>query len=240
MRRGVIVATLLAAGAAAAQQGGKRQEIRGTDPPWIMAGKTSTVRIMGNDLAPDAIAFGEPGLTGKIIKTESNADKRRGNLAVEVEVNASTELQPRPYRFNLTGPNVQPGQGSLLIDTPAPEIEEKEPNNDLRKPQLLPGPCTVNGKLDNEGVDVFRIDGKAGETWRFEVFAKRIKADNPLEAVMRLRDPRMAPVRAVVDQGDDCSIRYKLPLDGPYLLELFDGDNRSSGAQVYKLFVRRF
>jgi hypothetical protein len=240
MRREAILGALVLAGAAAAQQGGKAQEIRGTDPPWIMVGKTSTVRIMGNDLAPDAIAFAEPGLTGKIIKTESNADKRRGNLAVEVEVNASAELQPRPYRFTLTGPKVQPGQGSLLVDVVVPEIEEKEPNNELRKPQALPGPCTVNGKLDNEGVDVFRIDGKAGETWRFEVFARRIKADNPLEAVIRLRDPRMAPVRAAVDQGDDCAIQYKLPVDGPYLLEIFDGDNRSSGAQTYKLFFRRF
>lgn len=239
-RSAAIAGAIILAGAAFAQQGGKRQEVLGTDPLWVMAGKPAVVRILGNDLAPTEIRFADPGLTGKILKTEPNADKKRGSVAVEVEVNPSADLKPHRYRFTLAGPTVQPGAGQLLVDVPAPELEEKEPNNDFRKPQLLSGPCTVTGRLDNEGVDVFRIDGKAGETWRFEVFARRIKPDNPLEAVLRLRDPRLAPVRAAVDQGADCAIEYRLPLDGPYLLELFDGDNRASAAQAYKLFVRRF
>lgn len=230
---------LLAAGTALAQQEGKRQEVRGTDPLWVMAGKSAVVRIMGNGLAPTEIRFEEPSITGKILKTGPNADKRRGSVAVDVEVSLPADLKPRPYRFTLTGPTVQPGTGALLVDVPAPEVPEKEPNDALRKPQPLAGPCTIDGKLDNEGVDVFRVEGKAGETWRFEVFARRIKPDNPLEAVLRLRDPRMAPVKAAVDHGSDCAIEYRLPADGPYVLELFDGDNRSSGAQVYKLFVRR-
>lgn len=236
----VALGSLVCAAGVLAQEAGKKQEVRGTDPPWIVAGKPAVVRILGNGLAPAEIRFDEPGVTGKILKTEPNGDKRKGDTAVEVEVRSSADVKPRPHRFTFTGPTVQPATGAVLIDTPAPEVAEAEPNNDLRKPQVLAGPCTVNGKLDNEGVDVFQIDGKAGETWRFEVFSRRIKPDSQLEAVIRLRDPRMAPVRAAVDQGQDCAIEYRLPADGPYRVELFDGDNRGNPNQVYQLFVRRW
>lgn len=237
---GLAAALLLCTAGALAQQAGKRQEVRSTDPPWIEAGKPAVVRILGNGLAPAEIRFEEPAVTGKILKVEPNGDKRKGDTAVEVEIHSSADVKPRPHRFTLTGPQVQPATGTVLIDVPAPEISESEPNNELGKPQVLAGPCTVSGKLDNEAVDVFQVNGKAGETWRFEVFSRRIKPDTQLEAVLRLRDPRMAPVRAAVDQGQDCAIEYTLPLDGPYRIELFDGDNRSNPNQVYRLFVRRW
>lgn len=234
----VISASALAASAVLAQQA-KKPDVRVTDPFLIMAGKPAVVRIMGNDLAPTEIRFEEPGITGKVLKTEPNGDKRKGNTAVDVEISSSADVKPRAHRFTLVGAD-GPATGKIIIDTAAPDVAEAEPNNDLRKPQLLTGPCNVSGKLDNEGSDVFRIDGKAGETWRFEVFARRIKPDTKLEAVIRLRDPRMAPIRAAVDQGDDCAIEQKLTIDGPYLIELFDGDNKAGGDQVYRLTVRKW
>jgi hypothetical protein len=98
---------------------------------------------------------------------------------------------------------------------------------------------TVLGKLDNEGCDVYRFDGKAGETWRIEVFAGRLNRETKLEPILRLRDPRLAPVRAAVDQGQDCYIEHKLAADGAHLIELFDADNRSGGDFNYRLAVRR-
>ena len=48
-----------------------------------------------------------------------------------------------------------------------PEIEEKEPNDSLFHPQPLPaGPVAVLGNLDKDGVDVFQLDGRAGERWQ--------------------------------------------------------------------------
>src|SRR3712207_8297156 len=32
---------------------------------------------------------------------------------------------------------------------------------------------SILGKIDNEGADVFRIDGKAGELWQFDILARR-------------------------------------------------------------------
>jgi hypothetical protein len=96
----------------------------------------------------------------------------------------------------------------------------------------------VLGKLE-DGIDVFRFEGKAGETWRFEVFARRLKADTRLEACLRLREPGRSPVRAAVDQGADCAIQYTLPASGLYTVEIFDGDNKTGADMTYRLAVRK-
>lgn len=232
-----------ALGAAWAQ--GKKQEYRLQEPGWVMAGQTTVVKLYGQDLTPNAIRFENAGITGKVLKAEAfsgKSDWQRswGNRVVEVEVVSTADVKPGLQRFTLTGEGMEPTPGSVLLDVAAPEVKETEPNNDLRKPQVLPdGPVTVTGKLDGDGADVFRFNGKAGETWRVEVFARRLNREVKFEPLLRLRDPRLAPIRAGVDQGNDCAIELKLPADGPYLVELFDADNRSGGDYNYRLTFRR-
>jgi len=237
---GVSVAILGTAGAQV-----KKQEYRIQEPGWLMAGQTAVVKLYGQDLTPNAIRFESPGITGKVLKAEpfsgkSDWQRSWGNRVVEVEVTSSADVKPGLQRFTLTGEGMEPTTGSILLDIVAPEVKEAEPNNDLRKPQVLPdGPVTVMGKLDGDGADVFRFNGKAGETWRVEVFARRLNREVKFEPLLRLRDPRLAPIRAGVDQGNDCAIEVKLPTDGPYLIELFDADNRSAGDYNYRLTFRK-
>lgn len=238
----VLAAVLVSA--AAAQQG-KKQEYRMQEPGWVMAGQTTVVKLYGQDLTPNAIRFERPGVTGKVLKAEpfsgkSDWQRSWGNRVVEVEVTAAADAKPGLQRFTLTGEGMEPTTGTLLVDVPAPEVKEAEPNNDLRKPQVLPeGPVTVTGKLDGDGADVFRFTGKAGETWRIEVFARRLNREVKFEPILRLRDPRLAPIRGAVDQGNDCALEYTLRQDGAYLVELFDADNRSGGDYNYRLTFRK-
>lgn len=247
MPRATMVALSVGLITAGQAQGGARPpQVRASSPAWIVAGQTATVILFGQDLTTESVQFETAGLTGRVLKTgpaahKNDDEKKRGNTAVELEVSAPATLKPGHYLLTLVGKNGQQVPARLFIDVAAPEMGEKEPNDTLFKPQVLPaGSVTVTGKLDNEGVDVFRIDGKKGETWRFELFARRMNAANKLEAVIRLRDGARAPLKAAVDQGNDCAIEYQLPADGPYTLEIVDGDNRSGGDFVYRLAVRRF
>jgi hypothetical protein len=48
-------------------------------------------------------------------------------------------------------------------------------------------PVIVNGRIDQPGEwDVFRFDGRAGQTVVAEVYARRL--DSPLDSVLRLTD----------------------------------------------------
>ena len=130
--------------------------------------------------------------------------------------------------------------GSLYVDVAPAQATDTEPNDDLRKPQVLPaGSCMVTGKLDKEGVDVYRMTGNAGETWRFEVFARRLSATTDFEPILRLRGAHFTPLKVAIDRGNDCAIEYRLPADGSYLIELFDADNRANPQYNYRLEVRR-
>lgn len=237
-------ALLCAAGVAAAQRAARQGGVRAVEPPWVLAGSAARVRLIGPDLPAGSILFEEPGLRARILETapyagKTDAEKARGNTAVAVEVLCAADLRPGNYPFRLEAPGKEPADGRLYVDTPAPEVAEREPNDDLRKPQELPpGPVTVLGKLDGDGVDVFRFTGRAGEVWRVEVFARRLGPAN-WEPVLRLRGARLVPLRVAIDRGEDCFIEYRLPADGAYLVELFDADNRKDPASAYRLHLRR-
>ena len=229
-----------------------KPEFRATMPYWIPSDKTTTIRVLGQDLAPKSIEFLDNRIQAKILKSEApkdDAEKAKGNTALDVEVMAPANLPAGSYKFKLVHESPAPQkpeekkeeaqpEGRLYIDDVTTEIEEKEPNNSLLAPQTIEAvPVAVKGKIDNEGADVFRIEGKVGEVWQFDILARRAGAT--WEPVMRLRDPRRALVAAAVDQGNDCTLKYQLPADGAYLLEIFDGDNRSNNDYFYRLSVRR-
>ncbi len=203
------------------------------------------MQAYGQDLKPAAIRFENTALTGAVLKTEpfngtTDDERRRGNRRTEIEVTLPAGLKPGRYPFTLSGPDVEPVRGRLNVDIPAPEIAEQEPNGELGKPQALPpGSVTVIGKLDGDGVDVYRFEGKAGETWHIEVYAKRNALPGKFEAVLKLRDARRSPLKGAVDQGEDCYLEYKLPADGPYTVELFDGENRAQADFHYRLAFRK-
>ncbi len=236
--------TLLLLAAVAPAQG-KKGEVRAQVPSWVDAGKATVVKIVGQDLSAREVRFDESRIQARVLgvgpyQGKTDRERRRGNTAAEVEVTLPADLKPGLYPFRLLGEGVEPAAGRLLVDVPAPEVSEVEPNGDLRRPMdLPPGPVTVLGKLDGDGADVFRFRMKQGEAWRIEIFAQRLKTDTQLEPVLRLRDGRLAPLRAAVDQGEDCSIQYTAPADGAYLLEVFDGDNRSNGEWGYRLSFRK-
>ncbi len=226
----------------AAQQRGKG-ELRSIAPPWILAGRATVMKLAGQDLAPTEVRFREPRITATLRsrqerKPATDAERQQGNTLLEVEVTPASDVNPGSYPFELIEEGREPQRGRITVDVPAPEVPEKEPNHDLRHPQVLPaGPVTVVGKLDGDGADVFQFAGHARETWRCEVFARRIQSK--LEPILRLRDARLTRLRAAVDQGDDCAIELRLPADGTYLLELFDADNRSAPDFAYRLILRR-
>jgi hypothetical protein len=220
-----------------------KPEWRSTRPLAITRGKTTVIRVTGQDLSPKEVRFDEAGITAKIVKMEplspkTDEEKAKGNTAVEVEITPPAGLAPGIYPFKLFQDGAESPTGRVYIDEPLPEIEEKEPNDTLRQPQVLPaGSVAVTGSLDKDGVDVFQFQGKAGETWHIEIIARRAGVD--FEPVLRLRDPHFTPIRAAADEGEDCFMDVRLPADGPYLLEVFDGDNRSRADYLYRLRVVR-
>lgn len=126
-----------------------------------------------------------------------------------------------------------------------PESMDKEPNNDPAQAQKVKRPIIVNGRIDRpDDWDVFRVEGKAGETIVAEVYARRL--DSPLDSLLKITDAS-GKVLAFNDDYEvmgsglnphdaDSYVMVKLPADGPYFVHL--GDTARSGGREYSYRLR--
>jgi hypothetical protein len=132
----------------------------------------------------------------------------------------------------------------FVLDT-LPERLDQEPNNDPAHAQKLQLPVIVNGRIDEtDDWDVFRIEGRAGETLVAEVLARRL--DSPLDSILKLTD-ESGKVLALnddhVDAGSglnthhaDSYLMVELPADGTYYVCL--GDTARQGGREYGYRLR--
>jgi hypothetical protein len=81
-------------------------EVRKLDPAWALAGKTTTVKVTGQDLPGQTVAFETAGVTGRVVKVEElklqgDEARRKGNTLVEVELTVPAGARPGPHAFTL-------------------------------------------------------------------------------------------------------------------------------------------
>jgi hypothetical protein len=127
-----------------------------------------------------------------------------------------------------------------------PECLEKEPNNTLKQAQAVSLPIIINGRMDQPGDwDVFRVNGRAGQTLAAEVYARRL--DSPLDSVLKLTDAK----GKLLAWNDDCEdlgsglnthhadsyLLTTLPADGTYYLHLGDTARNAGEEYAYRLRI---
>ena len=126
----------------------------------------------------------------------------------------------------------------------APDVPEKEPNNEILTPQVLSAlPAVVHGKLQSGGdVDSYRVTLKAGQFFIAQIDA--YTAGVSMDALMMLRDARGAKLAFNHDAHSlDPRLVWKCDRDGEFVLQVaafkFPANSTSSfsgGANhVYRL-----
>jgi len=114
-------------------------------------------------------------------------------------------------------------------------------------------PMIVNGRIEKPGdVDVFRIEGKAGDEIVAEVVARRL--GSPLDSLVRLTDAAGKVLAwnddyvakqkflhvdrlGLVTHHADSYLMAKLPKDGVYYVQISDAQNHGSDAHAYRLRI---
>jgi hypothetical protein len=134
-----------------------------------------------------------------------------------------------------------------------PECNETESNDTTKAAQRIDLPRIINGRIAEENdVDVFQFDGRAGERIVAEVNARRL--NSPLDSLLRLTD---ASGRAL-DWNDDHMVKEshlhkdivglmthhadsyllaELPSDGTYYVHLSDSQRHGGEAYGYRLRI---
>jgi len=122
------------------------------------------------------------------------------------------------------------------------EINEVEPNNDFKAPQVIPNNSTVNGIADNEDVDYYVIEAKKGERISAEVEGLRlgISEFDPYVAILNAK-------RFELGSSDDAALVWRdaftsiiAPEDGKYIIQVRESAYAGNGGCLYRLHVGNF
>lgn len=118
-------------------------------------------------------------------------------------------------------------------------VAEKEENGAFKTAQPLSLPARVVASIrSGQDVDVFVLEGKAGQEITAEVFAHR--GGSLCDAVLSLRDARLSLLASDDDSagGRDPRLQFRLPADGRFFLIVQDAHDSGGEMHPYHLLVR--
>lgn len=198
-------------------------------------GSTVEVTVAGTDLDDvSELTFSHPGLKATA-KTQPGKDgqpqpvPRVFNVAIAKDVPRGLyEARVRGY-FGLSNPRM------FAVDT-LPEVLEVEPNNPRDKAQLLPLESVVNGRVEVEKPDCFKVALTKGQRVMAECLAFR--ADSQLDGTLILYGPKGNELARSMDVlRRDPLLDFTAAEDGEYTLELYDFLYKGGDNHGYRLTI---
>lgn len=226
------------------------------DPPKLLyaiplvakPGEKQKVALRGKLLAAatEVKVTGAEGAKVKFVAARAAAPpnnypaEKIGDSEVEVELELPKDAKPGEVKLVAVSPAGESAPYTVLLRDSTPVVAEKEPNDGFNQPQPLAVPCAVEATIKNErDVDVFKIEGKKGDTLRIEVQAARF--GSPADVMCVLYDSSRAVVASASESktAPDPILTVTLPRDGAYHLSVQDANDLGGNQFGYRLLVTR-
>jgi hypothetical protein len=141
---------------------------------------------------------------------------------------------------SLVGPGGEGKPFNLLVNDDTPRVPEKEPNDGFKQAMPVTAPSIVEATIKQpQDVDVYRLDGKAGDKLRIEVQARRY--GSPADVMLALYDAagRVVATGERAADGPDPVLRATLRNDGPHFVSVMEASDQGGPTFVYRLAIRR-
>jgi hypothetical protein len=212
----------------------------GDSPQWIkpmgaQRGSEVDVTINGYRLTDaQEVMFYEPGI--EVISVTEPKDR-----TVKAKFRIAKDARLGEYRFR-----VRTATGISQVRTfnvgPFANVDEKEPNNEFSEAQELKGNVTVEGRVDSEEIDYFKVTAKKGERISAEVEGIRLN--------MTLFDPYVAIQKMdgeIIAESDDTSLHLQdpavtviAPADGTYIVQVREAAYGGGRYSYYRAHIGSF
>ena len=148
--------------------------------------------------------------------------ERRDDHPLLVEQNG--QVTPSPVHFRVS---------------PFPNVLEAEPNDDAKTASVAAGdvPLGLNGVITKPGdVDFFKFHAKKDQALDIHVYARRVRS--PLDPLMDLCDGNGKLIASNDDAvGPDSYLRWQVPADGDYLVDVRDHLREGGPDYVYRIEI---
>lgn len=182
----------------------------------------------------ESLVFFSPGFEMKgVEKVENNK--------VTCKFAIAPEVQPGNHLFRIRTKSGL-SHGRYFYVGPFPNVEEKEPNNDIETPQKVGFNQTIEGIVQTEDVDYFQVTAKKGQRISLEVEGLRLgyTTFDPYIAILdQNRFEKVVSDDTILHRQDGyCS--YEVEEDGDYLVMIRDSSYRGGSTSAYRLHVGSF
>ena len=167
---------------------------------------------------------------------EVSASKEKGKFTVKIAADAVPGVRWLRFYDDQGATAQRPFIVGVL-----PEVAEKEPNDDFKKPHTLPGTAvTVNGRLEKAGdVDCFAVTLKQGQTLVASLEANQTLG-SPMDGIVQVLSADGFVLQENNDyRGLDPQLVFAAPRDGAYVVRVFafpampDSSVRFAGGEGY-------
>lgn len=186
--------------------------LTGANPSGGRRGTTVEVTALGSfDKWPVQVWIGGKGVTVE-------PGKEKGNLSFRI----ADDAEPGVRYLRLFDDSGASPLRPFVVGT-LPEMEEKEPNDEIAKAPLIERPgAVVNGKLQKGGdVDCFDMKLDAGQVMVASLMANHV-LKSPMDALMQIASADGFVLARNNDEGDlDPRIVFTAPKAGVYTVRVF-------------------
>lgn len=229
-------------------------------PPAGIAGTTSKYTLYGRNLPggqPTDIVIDGDAIAKLDVDITLPADPATLNV-VDFLSPIEMDLDGISYRLETEQGSSNP---VMICFASAPVAVEQEPNDEPGQAQKLTLPAELSGAFQKTGdTDYVSFEAKAGEIYYIEMFGERTnraptdpyfvldqivvndKGEQSTKRISALDDnaTNLAPI-AFDTISDDPAMRFQVPADGTYRLQLRDRyfETRGDARLVYRLAIRK-
>ena len=198
-------------------------------------GSEFKMRINGDKLKDfETLLFLTPGITVKSVeKVEENA--------VECTVSIAPEVRTGNHLMRVvTKSGISHGRQFFVSNYP--NVDEVEPNNDLSLAQSITFNQTLEGVIQNEDVDYFKLTAKKGDRITLEAEGLRLgygTFDPYIAIIDKDRFEKVSSDDTILHRQDGyCS--WVADADGEYFVMMRDSSYRGNGSAFYRLHVGHY
>jgi len=206
-----------------------------TTPNGGQRGTEVKLTLTGAQLADfESLIFFSPGFTQKSVEKAENG-KVQLTIAIAPDVPPGNHLMRIRTKTGISHPR------QFFVGI-FPNVDEKEPNSDFETPQVIQMNQTVEGIVQNEDVDYYRISAKKGQRISVEVDGLRLgyTVFDPFLAIIdKDRFEKVISDDTILHRQDGyCS--YVAEEDGDYTVMIRESSYRGGGNSFYRLHVGGF
>ncbi|WP_395748756.1 PPC domain-containing protein [Prosthecobacter sp.] len=203
-----------------------------TVPNGGQRGTEVKLTVTGTQLADfESLMFFSPGFTQKSVdKVEPNK--------VQLTIGIAPDVPPGNHLMRIRTRTGISHARQFFVGI-FPNVEEKEPNSDFESPQVIQLNQTIEGIVQNEDVDYYRVSLKKGQRLSVEVDGLRLgyTVFDPFLAIIdKDRFEKVISDDTILHRQDGyCS--YVAEEDGDYTVMIRESSYRGGGNSYYRLHV---